>query len=73
MEISRNFFNLTMLKLLVLLFALSVDGSPFSKTNELEEKRGLYLAINPLAFIDNDGKVIKRRIEINVFGTQVES
>ena len=35
------------------------------------EGGALYLAINPLAFIDDDGNIIKRRLEVNVYTEEV--
>ena len=42
-----------------------------NRQNEIEGEGELYLAINALAFIDDDGNTIKRRLEVDFFGTQV--
>jgi len=42
-----------------------------NRQNEIEGEGGLYLAINALAFIDDDGNTIKRRLEVDFFGFQV--
>jgi len=40
--------------------------------NQDEDVGGLYLAINPLAFVDDDGNTVKRRLEVNWFGAEVK-
>merc|ERR1719153_1951739 len=42
-----------------------------NRQNEIEGEGGLYLAINALAFIDDDGNTVKRRLEVDFFGFQV--
>ena len=42
-----------------------------NRQTDIQGEGGLYLAINALAFIGDDGNMIKRRLEVNFFGFEV--
>ena len=44
----------------------------FNILNVLTGKAGIYLSINPLAFVDEFDNVVKRRLEIDWYGEEVK-
>jgi len=59
------------------LFILYVLSSSYgfhieTKQDGIDGEGGLYLAINALAYIDEDDNIVKRRVEVNFFGAEVQ-
>ena len=60
-------FPLVLLGFLCLCDSFHIDDIQ----NDNEVDGGLYLAINSLAFVDDGSNIVKRRLEINVYGAEV--